>query len=68
MSVTPSGMLNLPQFRFIHEVLGTDRIIYSVDYPYLTNDGAGAFLQSLPVSDEDEEKIAHRNVEVLLGL
>ena len=66
--VTPSGMLNLPQFRFIHEVLGADRIIYSVDYPYLTNDGAQAFLQSIPVSDEDKEKIAHRNVEILLGL
>ena len=66
--VTPSGMLNLPHFRFIHEVLGADRIIYSVDYPFLTNDGAQAFLRDLPVSDEDKEKIAHRNVETLLGL
>ena len=66
--VTPSGMLNLPHFRFIHEVLGADRIIYSVDYPYLTNTGAREFLERLPVGDEDKEKIAHRNAEALLGL
>ena len=38
--VTPSGMLNLPHFQFIHTVLGVDRILYSVDYPYLMVAGA----------------------------
>ncbi len=66
--VTPSGMLNLPHFKFIHEVLGADRILYSVDYPYLTNTGAREFLEQLPVSQEDKEKIAHRNAETLLRL
>ena len=66
--VTPSGMLNLPHFRFIHEVMGADRILYAVDYPYLTNTGARAFLEGLPVSQDDREKIAHRNAEHLLGL
>lgn len=66
--VTPSGMLNLPHFEFIHKVLGADRIIYAVDYPYLTMTGARAFLEDLPVSQEDKEKIAHGNVEALLRL
>ena len=66
--VTPSGMLNLPHFKFIHEVLGADRILYSVDYPYLSNTGARRFLEQLPVSQEDKEKIAHRNAETLLRL
>ncbi len=66
--VTPSGMLNLPHFKFIHEVLGADRILYAVDYPYLTNTGAREFLEQLPVSQEDKEKIAHRNAEALLRL
>ncbi len=66
--VTPSGMLNLPHFSFIHEVLGADRIIHSVDYPYLTNTGAREFLERLPVGQDDKEKIAHRNAETLLGL
>jgi uncharacterized protein len=29
--VTPSGMFDLPHFKFIHEVLGADRIIWSND-------------------------------------
>ena len=66
--VTPSGMLNLPHFRFIHEVLGADRIIYSVDYPYATLDGARAFLDALPVSAADREKIACGNATRLFGL
>ncbi len=66
--VTPSGMLYLPHFRFIHEVLGADRILYAVDYPYLTNTGARHFLEQLPINQEDKEKIAHRNAETLLRL
>ncbi len=66
--VTPSGMLNLPHFAFIQAVLGIDRILYAVDYPYLTNTGARRFLEELPVSDEDRAKIAHRNAEVLFQL
>ena len=66
--VTPSGMLNLPHFKFIHEVLGADRILYAVDYPYLTNTGARDFLEQLPISQRDKEKIAHRNAETLLRL
>ena len=66
--VTPSGMLNLPHFKFIHEVVGADRILHSVDYPYLTNTGARRFIEQLPVSWEDKEKIASRNAERLLRL
>jgi len=66
--VTPSGMLNLPHFTFIHKVLGADRILYSVDYPYLTLTGARDFLEGLPISQRDKEKIAHGNAEALLGL
>ncbi|QRX81741.1 amidohydrolase family protein [Glaciimonas sp. PAMC28666] len=66
--VTPSGMLNLPHFEFIHKVMGADRIIYSVDYPYLTHTGARAFLENLPISQDDKEKIAHRNAEALFRM
>ena len=66
--VTPSGMLNLPHFRFIHEVLGTERIIYSVDYPYQSNTGARDFLERLPVSPEERDAIGHGNATALLRL
>jgi predicted TIM-barrel fold metal-dependent hydrolase len=66
--VTPSGMLNAPHFEFILKVVGADRIIYSVDYPYLTLVGARAFLQGLPLGQEEREKIAHGNAEALFRL
>ncbi len=66
--VTPSGMLNLPHFEFIRSVVGVDRILYSVDYPYLTLAGARRFLETLPVSVEDREKIAHANAEELFRM
>ena len=66
--VTPSGMANTPHFEFIYKVLGADRILYSVDYPYLTLAGARRFLEQLPVSQDDKEKIAHRNAADLFAL
>lgn len=66
--VTPSGMLNLPHFEFVHKVMGPDRIIYAIDYPYLTQTGAREFVEQLPISQEDREKIAHRNAEKLFRL
>ena len=66
--VTPSGMLTLPHFTFIREVLGIERILYAVDYPYLTNTGARRYLETLPISDADKARIGHGNVEALLGL
>jgi len=48
--------------------MGSERILYSVDYPYQSLDGARAFIESLPLSDADKALIAHGNAERLLGL
>lgn len=66
--VTPSGMLTLPHFRFIHDLMGAERILYSLDYPYQSLDGARAFIDSLPVPDTEKAMIAHGNAERLLKL
>ncbi len=66
--VTPSGMLNLPHFRFVREVLGSERIMFAIDYPYLTMAGARAWLESLPIDDDERTAIAYRNAEQLLRL
>ncbi len=66
--VTPSGMLTMPHFKFIHEVLGAERILFSVDYPYLTLSGAKTFLETLPISEAEKAMIAHGNAERLLKL
>lgn len=48
--------------------VGVDRIMFSADYPYASMSQARAFLDQLPVSASDKEKIAYRNAERLLGL
>ena len=66
--VSPSGMLTLPHFQFIRTLMGAERILYSVDYPYQSLDGARDFIESLPASDLEKALIAHGNAERLLGL
>ncbi len=48
--------------------VGVERIMFSVDHPYGSMAEARAFLQQLPVSEADRERIAHGNAEKLLGL
>jgi uncharacterized protein len=48
--------------------VGVDRIMFSVDYPYGSMTKARAFLEQLPVSAADKERIAHGNAERLFGL
>jgi uncharacterized protein len=48
--------------------VGVDRIMFSADYPYGSMAQARAFLDQLPVSVADRERIAHGNAERLLGL
>jgi len=68
MHFTPSGMFTLPPFQLTLQLVGADRILYSVDYPFRADDQARAFLESAPISPADKEKIAHCNAERLLKL
>lgn len=63
--VTPSGIFDYPQLKFCVEVLGADRIIHAVDCPFISNEGAKPFIDNAPISDEDKEKIAYKNAEML---
>ncbi|MFI6214244.1 amidohydrolase family protein [Nocardia brasiliensis] len=66
--ITPSGMFSHAQLQFCLETVGVDRILFSVDYPFVGNDGAAAFLADAELPDEDKDKIAHGNTERLLRL
>jgi len=48
--------------------VGVERIMFSVDYPYGSMAAARAFLEQLPVTAADRERIAHGNAEKLFGL
>jgi predicted TIM-barrel fold metal-dependent hydrolase len=50
------------------ELGGVDRIMFSADYPYQSMTWARDFLEQIPVSAADKERIAHGNAERLFGL
>ena len=65
---TFSGFNFTPTFLDLLLEVGVDRIMFSADHPYASMTQARAFLNQLPVSAADKERIAHGNAERLLKL
>jgi uncharacterized protein len=65
---TFSGFNFLPTFLDLMLEVGVDRIMFSTDHPYQSMADGCAFLDRLPVSDADRERIAHGNAERLFGV
>lgn len=66
--ITTSGIFTTPPFQIALETFGIDRILFSVDYPFATNDSGRQFLDNLHLSDNDMEKLCWRNAAQLLKL
>jgi 5-carboxyvanillate decarboxylase len=66
--VTTSGMSWSPALQFVSSVLGVDRILFAADYPFESMEEAVQFMDKVPISDIEREKIYHLNTEKLLGL
>jgi predicted TIM-barrel fold metal-dependent hydrolase len=66
--VTTSGNFYTPAFLCTMMALGIDNVLFSVDWPYESNKLGRAWLESLPISVEDKEKVAHKNAERVLKL
>jgi predicted TIM-barrel fold metal-dependent hydrolase len=66
--ITTSGLFTAPPLYLALEVVGADRIIFSVDYPYSSNEQGRAFLDALSLAPVDFEKITHGNAERLLKI
>jgi uncharacterized protein len=66
--ITTSGYFTVPPFLCTMQVVGADRILFSVDYPYSPNTVGRKFLDALPVSQQDLAKISYGNAERLLKL
>ena len=64
--ITTSGYFTVPPLLCTLQVIGADRILFSVDYPYSPNAVGRKFLDTLPVSPGDLAKISHGNAERLL--
>lgn len=66
--VTPSGIFDYPQLKFCIEVLGADRIIHSVDCPFISNSQAFPFIENAPIEEYEKELIAYKNAENLFNM
>jgi hypothetical protein len=65
---TFSGFNFTPTFLDLLLQVGVDRIMFSADHPYASMAKARAFLDQLPVSAADKERIAHANAERLFRM
>jgi predicted TIM-barrel fold metal-dependent hydrolase len=66
--VTTSGMFSLPPVLCSIQVMGVDRVLFSVDYPFAANMSGRHLLDALPLSPADKAKVAGGNAEHLLRL
>jgi predicted TIM-barrel fold metal-dependent hydrolase len=63
------GGFNFPAtFQNLLAEVGVDRIMFSADHPWGSMAEARKFLDQVPVSEGDRERIAHGNAEKLFGL
>jgi uncharacterized protein len=65
---TFAGFNYTPAFLNLLFEVGVERIMFSADYPYAPMARARAFLDQLPLSPADKQRIAHGNAERLLRL
>jgi 2,3-dihydroxybenzoate decarboxylase len=66
--VTTSGMQWAPAIRFAQEVLGVDRVLYAMDYPYQFVPEEVKVTDELAISDEARALLYQRNAERLFRL
>lgn len=68
--ITASGMFSHSYLQRSIEIIGTDRILFSSDYPYQYRAGRDArnFLEGTKLNNEDKEKFAFANWERLIGV
>ncbi|HEU5227919.1 MAG TPA: amidohydrolase family protein [Ktedonobacteraceae bacterium] len=66
--ITSSGFFTDPPLLLALQTMGADRILFSVDYPFSTNEQGRAFLDRASISPADKEKISYLNAERLLKI
>src|ERR1041385_3547647 len=66
--VTTSGHFSTPALMCALLELGTDRILFSVDWPYVENQPGMDWMQTVPLSAEDKQKMFNGNARKLLKL
>jgi predicted TIM-barrel fold metal-dependent hydrolase len=66
--ITTSGNFSNPALLCCVMEMGVDRILFSVDYPFVPNPPATRWMETVPLSDEDKVKILSGNAKRLLRM
>ncbi len=66
--VTTSGYFTRPPFECARAVLGFDRLMYSVDYPFSPNTRGVEFLSSLELNEEESNALRGGHAAAVLGI
>lgn len=66
--ITTSGVPWGPAIRFSQNVLGVDRVLYAMDYPYQFNAEEVIMIDELPISADDKKKLFQLNAERVFSL
>lgn len=66
--ITTSGVNSHANLKFAIDLLGTDRIMFAIDYPYESSAESVAFLDTAPITTGDRDRIAHRTAERVFGI
>jgi uncharacterized protein len=66
--VTTSGYFTRPPFECCREVVGLERMMYSVDYPFSPTTRGRDFLAGLELDDAERETLVWGNAAGVLGL
>jgi 5-carboxyvanillate decarboxylase len=66
--VTTSGMQWAPAILFSQQVLGVDRVLYAMDYPYQFVPEEVKVTDELPIGEEDRSRLYHLNAQRVFKL
>jgi len=66
--ITTSGFFSDPALVCCMMEMGIDRILFSVDYPFVDNPPGAEWIKTLPLCAEDREKLLNGNARRLLKL
>jgi 2,3-dihydroxybenzoate decarboxylase len=66
--ITTSGMAWEPPILYAQSVLGVDRILYAMDYPYQFVPEEVAVTDNLPIGDADKMRLYQTNAEAVFHL
>lgn len=66
--VTPSGIFSQTYLEWAKQVIGINRILFAMDYPYVFEpEAARSYLENSSLNSEEREKVAHGNWERLMA-